>query len=67
MLMWMGQASFFAFGNSNSLATIDIRGGYTGLDDYNEIAVPILIACTGLAGPIMFFIASLILIGKMSQ
>jgi hypothetical protein len=27
----MGQASYFAFGNSNSLSTIDIRGGYTGM------------------------------------
>lgn len=33
ILLWAGKSAYFAFGNSNSLATIDISGAYTGLGE----------------------------------
>lgn len=30
LLYWLGKASFFALGNSNSIATIDLSGAYAG-------------------------------------
>jgi len=65
-LSWMGQVSFFAFGNSNSLSTIDISGAYTGLDDYNEIIVGLFTALIGFSGPILFFICTILLAGKLA-
>ncbi len=29
-LLWLGHTLFFAFGNTNSIATIDIGAAYTG-------------------------------------
>jgi len=55
LFLWMGKASYFMFGNSNSLSTIDISGAYTGLDDYNEIFVGIFTGLILLSGPILFF------------
>ena len=30
LFMWCGRAAFFALGNSNSVATVDLSGAYTG-------------------------------------
>lgn len=57
MSLWMSQSCFFAFGNTNSVATIDISGAYTGLIDYNEIMVGTLVALIGFTGPLLCFLA----------
>lgn len=38
-LLWMARGAFFAFGNSNSIATIDLSGAYAGLTHYRPLAV----------------------------
>ncbi|PRP89326.1 transferase [Planoprotostelium fungivorum] len=55
-LLWLGAASFFTFGNSNSVATIDIGGAYTGLYTYNEIVVGSLTAIIALTGPLWWLL-----------
>ena len=36
MLEWMGRCGYFALGNSNSIATIDVSKAFTGLSEYNQ-------------------------------
>jgi len=62
---WMGQAAFFGFGNSNSLATIDISGAYTGLSTYSEFSVGFLVFLIGYSGPIFFCLSALVIIARM--
>eukprot|EP01132_Coremiostelium_polycephalum_P002782 gene2782-3457_t len=57
---WLGQFGYFAFGNSNSLSSIDISGSYTGLIDYNEYIVGILTFLIGYSSPLFFFFVSLV-------
>ncbi|KAL4236584.1 hypothetical protein ACF0H5_004969 [Mactra antiquata] len=54
---WVGQASFFYQGNSNSMSSIDVSSGYIGLQDYNPIIVPLLLFSATYVGPIYWFIA----------
>lgn len=35
-LLWLGQAAVFSFGNTNSLATIDIGAAYTGAASFTH-------------------------------
>lgn len=63
----LAQASYFAFGNSNSLATIDIAGAYTGLTAYNETAVGLLTFLIGYTGPLLCLLATLAQLGAVSQ
>lgn len=63
----LAQAAYFAFGNSNSLATIDISGAYTGLTAYNEAAVALLTLLVGYSGPLLCLLASLAQLGAGSQ
>ncbi|EDV22986.1 uncharacterized protein TRIADDRAFT_57788 [Trichoplax adhaerens] len=59
----IGQACYFALGNSNSLATVDISAGFVGLRGHNDIAMVILTfvgTYTGqLIGAMSFIIYSL--------
>jgi ethanolaminephosphotransferase len=61
---WTGFSAFFALGNSNSFATIDIGNAYTGLENYNEVVVASLTFLIGYSGPIYFYLALLISLVK---
>ena len=53
--LWMGHAAYFAQGNSNSLATVDLAAGYIGLKDHvSSIVLPLLCMAT-YCGPILWF------------
>ncbi|KAL6058008.1 major facilitator superfamily transporter protein [Balamuthia mandrillaris] len=60
--MWMGRRAFFAFGNSNSLATIDIGNAYMGLSSYNAPIVALFTFLINYSGPLLFFFFSLMLL-----
>lgn len=52
-------SSFFAFGGSNSISSVDLSNAYNGISDYNIIAVGILTFCGNWAGPIWWASATL--------
>ncbi|KAJ2707668.1 major facilitator super transporter protein [Coemansia sp. IMI 203386] len=52
-------ASFFALGNSNSLASLDISNAYAGVSRYNEVLVGVLLFIGNWAGPIWWAVAGL--------
>ncbi|KIX96770.1 uncharacterized protein Z520_07490 [Fonsecaea multimorphosa CBS 102226] len=50
-------ASFFTFGNTNSIATIDLSNAYNGVTGYNVAAVGMLTFISNWAGPIWWSFA----------
>ncbi|KAJ8307670.1 hypothetical protein KUTeg_014774 [Tegillarca granosa] len=55
--LWMGKASYFYQGNSNSISTVDVSAGYIGLDDYQPVIVAVLLCLSTYAG-IVFWLLS---------
>ena len=49
----VSKASDFYFGNSNSLATIDVGAGYVGMVSYNPAIISVLLAIHTFSGPIL--------------
>ena len=52
-VMLVSKASYFYFGNSNSLATIDVGAAYVGLVYYNPVIVSLLLALHTFSGPLL--------------
>ncbi|KIW97390.1 uncharacterized protein Z519_02782 [Cladophialophora bantiana CBS 173.52] len=50
-------ASFFTFGSTNSIATIDLSNAYNGISGYNVAAVGMLTFISNWAGPIWWSFA----------
>ncbi|KAJ5545350.1 Alkaline phosphatase-like alpha/beta/alpha [Penicillium sp. DV-2018c] len=44
--------TFFAFGGSNSISSVDLASGYNGVDSYNALVVGILTFASNWTGPI---------------
>ncbi|XP_046400726.1 GPI ethanolamine phosphate transferase 2 [Ischnura elegans] len=51
--VWMGMAFYFFKGNSNSLASVDLKAAYTGQDNYSALTVGILLFCHTFSMPIL--------------
>ncbi|KAL8771358.1 MAG: hypothetical protein Q9209_003264 [Squamulea sp. 1 TL-2023] len=60
-------SSFFAFGGSNSIASIDLSNAYNGVSGYNAGVVAILTFCSNWAGPLWWTTAALLLLGRRQQ
>lgn len=54
--------SFFAFGGSNAISSIDLSNGYNGVSAYNGVMVGILTFCSNWAGPIWWTFGTMILL-----
>lgn len=59
--------SFFAFGGSNSISSIDLSNGYNGVSGYNAAVVGALTFCSNWAGPIWWTFASILLLTQCQQ
>ena len=55
-------ASFFAFGGSNAISSVDLSNAYNGLSGYNFGAVGLLTFVSNWAGPIWWVSASNLLL-----
>ena len=51
-------ASFFMFGGSNGISSIDLSNAYNGVDNYNAIAVGVLTFVGNWAGPLWWAFAT---------
>lgn len=67
LMFFAGRASWFALGSSNSLSTIDLAGAYLGLENYNPVAVGILLLLSMFAGPIIIFIAQMAILSEAGE
>ncbi|KAL9587558.1 MAG: hypothetical protein Q9212_000135 [Teloschistes hypoglaucus] len=59
--------SFFAFGGSNAISTIDLSNGYNGVAGYNVMVVGALTFCSNWAGPIWWTLATASLLVRGRQ
>jgi ethanolaminephosphotransferase len=59
LFLFWGESSYFALGNSNGFATIDLGTAYIGMSSYNELLVGVLLITALSSGPLLFFLASL--------
>jgi ethanolaminephosphotransferase len=55
----LGQASFFALGNSNAISSIDLSNAYNGVTNYNVAMVGILLFLSNWAGPVWWAVGGL--------
>lgn len=60
----MQYSSFFAFGGSNAISSIDLSNAYNGISDYNVAAVGLLTFCSNWAGPLWWTSATALLSGQ---
>ncbi|KAI4087494.1 MAG: hypothetical protein LQ344_006743 [Seirophora lacunosa] len=60
-------ASFFAFGGSNAISSIDLSNSYNGVSGYNAAMVGFLTFCSNWAGPIWWTFASMILLVRRRE
>jgi ethanolaminephosphotransferase len=58
----LGQASFFALGNSNAISSIDLSNAYNGVSGYNILAVGVLVFLSNWAGPVWWSMAGVSLL-----
>ena len=56
----LARVSFFQLGGSNSLATIDVGAGYTGLTEFNPALVTLLMAVHTYSGPLIALLSAAI-------
>ncbi|XP_071452153.1 GPI ethanolamine phosphate transferase 2 isoform X2 [Hetaerina americana] len=51
--IWLGMVFYFFKGNSNSLASLDLKAAYTGQNNYSVVIVGILLFCHTFSMPIL--------------
>lgn len=56
--------SFFAFGGTNAISSIDLSNGYNGVRGYNAAVVGALTFCSNWAGPIWWTSATMLLLAR---
>ncbi|KXS96742.1 hypothetical protein AC578_9019 [Pseudocercospora eumusae] len=63
----LSHTSYFAFGGSNSISSIDLSNAYNGVANYNILAVGILLFASNWAGAIFWISATNLLIHSKSK
>ena len=58
----LSQITYFAFGGSNSISSIDLSNAYNGVADYNIVAVGILLFASNWAGAVWWCSAAVTLL-----
>lgn len=59
--------SFFAFGGSNSIASVDLSSAYNGVSGYDVLAVGILTFASNWAGPIFWTSATNLMLLRLRK
>ncbi|KAM0745944.1 alkaline phosphatase-like protein [Meredithblackwellia eburnea MCA 4105] len=62
LIIALQKTSFFAFGGSNSLATVDLSQAYNGVTSYDVKFVSLLTYLSNFSGPVFWSLASLVLV-----
>ena len=59
--------SFFAFGGSNAISSVDLSSAYNGVSGYNVLAVGILTFVSNWSGPIFWTSATNLMLLRLSR
>lgn len=65
-MVWLSKMAFFAMGNSNSVASIDLSGSYIGLTSYSPVLVAAETFAVMYTGPIIVFAFCVLMLYKMA-
>lgn len=60
-------ATFFAFGGSNAISSVDLSSAYNGVSGFNVVAVGLLTLVSNWAGPIFWVSATNLLLLRRHQ
>ncbi|CAK7231965.1 major facilitator super transporter protein [Sporothrix eucalyptigena] len=60
-------ASFFAFGGTNAISSVDLSSAYNGISGFSAAAVGVLIFVSNWAGSIYWAVASVLLLLQLRQ
>eukprot|EP00761_Pharyngomonas_kirbyi_P009621 gb/GECH01009638.1/.p1 GENE.gb/GECH01009638.1/~~gb/GECH01009638.1/.p1 ORF type:complete len:1012 (+),score=180.60 gb/GECH01009638.1/:1-3036(+) len=64
---WFGQASFYTFGHSISIATIDFSGAYTGLPSFILPLIGLFVIVMVYFGPLLFHFSATLAIRSINN
>lgn len=64
-ILLLTHTSYYAFGGSNAISSIDLSNAYNAISDYNILAVGILLFCSNWAGPIWWSLAAVLLLQRL--
>lgn len=64
-ILLLTHTSYFAFGGSNAISSLDLGNAYNGISDYNVLAVGLLLFASNWAGPIWWSSASTLLLLRL--
>ena len=59
MMEWTGRSGYFALGNSNSIATINVSKAFTGLSDYDYTLCGLFTALITFSGPLLLWFSTI--------
>ena len=59
MMEWTGRSGYFALGNSNSIATINVSKAFTGLADYDYTLCGLFTALITFSGPLVLWFSTI--------
>jgi ethanolaminephosphotransferase len=59
MMEWTGRSGYFALGNSNSIATINVSKAFTGLSDYDYTLCGLFTALITFSGPLLLWYSTI--------
>jgi ethanolaminephosphotransferase len=59
--------SFFAFGGSNAISSVDLSSAYNGVSGYNVLAVGILTFVSNWAGPVFWTSATNVMLLRLHR
>ena len=65
--IFMQYASYFAFGGTNAISSVDLSSAYNGVSSYNVLAVGILTFVGNWAGPIWWSLGCYMLLLERSK
>ncbi|XP_057541503.1 GPI ethanolamine phosphate transferase 2 isoform X2 [Amaranthus tricolor] len=66
-LYFVGMAGHFGFGNSNTLATIDVAGAFIGISSHSNLLSGILMFCITYASPILVLLSLIMYISLKDE
>ncbi|GBG89146.1 hypothetical protein CBR_g48853 [Chara braunii] len=66
-LEWLGTAGFFSTGNTNTLATINMSGAFTGLSPQNYVGAAILMFITTYGAPLLSVGPTMIALSRLGR
>lgn len=64
---WISRSSYFLFGNSNSVSSIDFAGTYIGFSSFSYFLIPLFIFLSLFSGPFLWLCSQAKILSSLTQ